>query len=199
MKTMNVTAKHGYNAVHLGGREYTNGRWTPACRIQHNNSGGRTPSALYPTTEDVTCKRCLKVMEQDAKNDAPETQTRPAPAAVKTADVKPAARKAKSFTFEYDASEGVLIAAALRDKALVERELAKSYRTNAEYPGSTLVKFYNEQARIADNRAKLLEDAADRLHKPVREAISKAVANAIPDEPEPKFHRQVKDAIGLRW
>lgn len=63
----NVTARHGYNAVHLGGREYTNGRWTPACRIQHDNSGGRTPSTLHPTKEAVTCKRCLKLVEKTSK------------------------------------------------------------------------------------------------------------------------------------
>jgi hypothetical protein len=117
----------------------------------------------------------------------------PAEAAVRTE------RKARTFTFEYNATEGVLIAAALREKALVERKAAQAYRTNAEIEGTTLVDFYTEQARLADNRAKLFEDAAERVHEPVRTAISTAVANAIPDEPEPAFHRQVKDAIGLRW
>lgn len=58
----NVTAFHGYNAVHLGGRELTNGRWTPACRIQHHNAGGREVTPLRPTDKAVTCKRCLKVI-----------------------------------------------------------------------------------------------------------------------------------------
>lgn len=94
--------------------------------------------------------------------------------------------KTRTFTFEYNATEGVLIAAALREQALAERKTAQAYRTNAEIDGTTLVDFYTEQARLADNRATLLEVAADRVHKPVREAITKAVANAIPGELEPK-------------
>lgn len=90
-------------------------------------------------------------------------------------------RKARTFDFEYNASEGVIIAATLREKATTERHNAKAYRTNAEIEGTTLVEFYLNQAKLADNRAKLLEDAAERMHKPVREAISKAVTNAIPD------------------
>lgn len=56
---MNVTAKHGQAAVHLGGSELTNGRWTPACRIQHHNTGGREMNPLRPTDRAITCKRCL--------------------------------------------------------------------------------------------------------------------------------------------
>jgi hypothetical protein len=81
-------------------------------------------------------------------------------------------RKTRTFTFEYNATEGVLIAAALREKALDERKVAQAYRTNAEIEGTTLVEFYTEQARLADNRAKLLEDAADRVHKPVKAALA---------------------------
>ena len=56
---MNVTAKHGQAAVHLGGRELTSGRWSPACGTQHHNAGGREATPLRPTDRDVTCKRCL--------------------------------------------------------------------------------------------------------------------------------------------
>ena len=64
MIDMNVTAKHGQAAVHLGGSELTNGRWTPACRIQHHNTGGREMNPLRPTDKAVTCKRCLKLTEK---------------------------------------------------------------------------------------------------------------------------------------
>ena len=108
-------------------------------------------------------------------------------------------RKTRTFTFEYNASEGVLIAATLREKAIEERKAAQGYRTNAEIDGTTLVEFYTKQARLADNRAKLYEDAANRMQQPVREAVSAAIEKALPAEPEPKFHRQVKDAINLKW
>lgn len=238
---MNVTARHGQGAVHLGGHEMANGRWSPACGTQHHNVGDRTPTPLRPTEDAVTCKRCLKLIAKlDAEKAQAEAasvpqQTNPEPTATHAdavaqmranidaeEEARAAARRARNrtnyapapevaettvrterktrtFTFEYNATEGVLIAAALREKALDERKAAQAYRTNAEIEGTTLVEFYTEQARLADNRAKLFEDAADQVHKPVREAISTAVANAIPDEPEPAFHRQVKDAIGLRW
>ena len=57
---MNVTAKHGQAAIHLGGRELSNGRWSPACGTQHHNAGGREVTPLRPTDQAVTCKRCLK-------------------------------------------------------------------------------------------------------------------------------------------
>jgi hypothetical protein len=59
MEDMNVTAKHGQAAVHLGGRELTSGRWSPACGTQHHNAGGREVTPLRPTDKAVTCKRCL--------------------------------------------------------------------------------------------------------------------------------------------
>lgn len=58
---MNVTAKHGQAAVHLGGRELSNGRWSPACGTQHHNAGGREVTPLRPTAQAVTCKKCLKL------------------------------------------------------------------------------------------------------------------------------------------
>jgi hypothetical protein len=70
MKTMNVTAKHGQAAVHLGGHEF-NGRWSPACGTQHHNAGGREVTPLRPTKDAVTCKRCLKLI---AKLDAEKAQ-----------------------------------------------------------------------------------------------------------------------------
>lgn len=62
---MNVTAKHGQAAVHLGGHELTSGRWSPACGTQHHNVGGREVTPLRPTDKPVTCKRCLKVIESE--------------------------------------------------------------------------------------------------------------------------------------
>lgn len=60
----NVTAKHGQAAVHLGGSEFTSGRWSPACGTQHHNVGGREVTPLRPTDKPVTCKRCLKRIEK---------------------------------------------------------------------------------------------------------------------------------------
>lgn len=60
---MNVTAKHGQAAVHIGGRELTSGRWSPACGTQHHNAGGREATPLRPTDKVVTCKRCLRLSE----------------------------------------------------------------------------------------------------------------------------------------
>lgn len=163
-----------------------------------------TPEAA-PATETTLADQLAQIRanreaEEEARAAARRTRNRSNYAPKPKAAPKPeTTRKARTFTFEYNASEGVLIAAALREKAVIERNNAKAYRTNAEIDGTTLVEFYLNQAKLADNRAKLLEDAAERMHKPVREAITKAVTNAIPDEPEPKFHRQVKDAIGLTW
>lgn len=58
---MNVTAKHGQAAVHIGGRELTSGRWSPSCGTQHHNAGGREVTPLRPTEKAVTCKRCLRL------------------------------------------------------------------------------------------------------------------------------------------
>jgi hypothetical protein len=77
----------------------------------------------------------------------------------------------KTFTFEYDITAGVLIAAALREKAKTHRDNAKAYRTNADLE-TQLRGFYTEQARLADNNAKLLEDAADQIHAPVKAALA---------------------------
>lgn len=67
---MNVTARHGQGAVHLGGHEFANGRWSPACGTQHHNAGGREVTPLRPTDESVTCKRCLKVITKETANTA---------------------------------------------------------------------------------------------------------------------------------
>ena len=70
---MNVTAKHGQAAVHLGGRDMGNGRWSPACGTQHHNAGGREVTPLRPTDKQVDCKRCLKTLKADkARTDQAE-------------------------------------------------------------------------------------------------------------------------------
>lgn len=63
----NVTAKHGQAAVHIGGHEMANGRWSPACGTQHHNVGGREVTPLRPTDKAVTCKRCLKLNKQETE------------------------------------------------------------------------------------------------------------------------------------
>ncbi len=98
--------------------------------------------------------------------------------------------KPEPFTFEYDALTGTLAAAALLEKAEAEHRAAKAHRLNASLDDK-MTGYYAEQARLAENRAKLLEDAADAIRTPVRAALTKDV--------EQVFHRTVKDAIGLRW
>lgn len=85
----NVTAKHGQAAVHLGGHEFTNGRWSPACGTQHHNVGGREMTPLHPTDKAVTCKRCLKTMKMDRAR----TNGQTAPVLMINAETSPKARQ----------------------------------------------------------------------------------------------------------
>lgn len=105
-------------------------------------------------------------------------------------DVKP-----EPFTFEYDAMAGILIADALREKAKTHRDAAKGYRTNADL-GTGLQGFYAEQARLADNNAQLLEDAADKIHKPVKAALANDMAHAI-ERTEVKARRAKRQQTGM--
>jgi len=132
---MNVTAKHGQAAVHLGGHEFTNGRWSPACGIQHHNVGNREVASLRPTDKEVTCKRCLKVIAKDAE----KTQLEAAPAEPTTT---------------------------------IADQIA-TLRANREA---------EEEARAAARRARNRTNYAPSA-----------------TTGEPKFHRQVKNAIGLTW
>lgn len=73
------------------------------------------------------------------------------------------------FTFEYDATTGVLIAAALR-------ETAKRERDQVEY----LQKYFAGQGvEQAENLAKLFEDAAEAIHAPVRAALAADMGEAL--------------------
>lgn len=74
----------------------------------------------------------------------------------------------KPFTFEYDATEGILIAAALRQQAKAHSREAVEYRKAT----GSMASFYAAQATRADNRAKLLEDAANKIHAPAKEALA---------------------------
>ncbi len=74
----------------------------------------------------------------------------------------------KPFTFEHDATEGVLIAAALRQQAKENRREADEYRKAT----GSMASFYKVQSIKADNRAKLLEDAANKIHVSVKEALA---------------------------
>jgi hypothetical protein len=85
----NVTAFHGQGAVHLGGHEMSNGRWSPACGTQHHNVGGREMTPLRPTDKAVTCKRCLKLIEKNKQAEAVEARRQQAKAAI--AKPKPSA------------------------------------------------------------------------------------------------------------
>lgn len=74
----------------------------------------------------------------------------------------------KPFTFEYDATEGVLIAAALRQQAKEHSREAVEYRKAT----GSMASFYAAQAIRADNRAKMLEDASAKIHVSVKEALA---------------------------
>lgn len=72
--------------------------------------------------------------------------------------------KPKPFNFEYDAITGIYIVAALREKARAERQEAR------EHHGKTEGKLSDHYALLmvqAQNRAKLLTDAADEIHQTV--------------------------------
>jgi hypothetical protein len=97
--------------------------------------------------------------------------------------------KTEPFTFSYDATEGVLIAAALEEKAKAERELSKELR----------VSYGGVGAAQADNRAGLLSLAADRIHKPVHAALVKGFDKALTKAEEKPFSRKLKREIGLTW
>lgn len=108
------------------------------------------------------------------------------------------APKPKPFTFTYDAIEGVIIAGVLREKAKEYRTAAKGYRTNAEL-GTGLQGFYAEQARIFDNNAQLLEDAAEAIHAPVHASLVEAFDKALTKAEEKPLSRKLKRDIGLEW
>lgn len=79
----------------------------------------------------------------------------------------------KQFTFAYDATEGVLIAAALREKADAEIDEAQ------KRDQSPIMKGYGaEQAR---NRAQMFRNAADAIHAPVKEALAADMDAALRD------------------
>lgn len=90
------------------------------------------------------------------------------------------AAPAKPFSFQYDAITGVFVVEALEEKAKAERKAAKAYRMNAEAEAGLKV-LYEEQARLADNRAQLLEDAAKEIHATYHQGLVEDFANAIPD------------------
>lgn len=75
--------------------------------------------------------------------------------------------KDKPFILQYEATTGIGIVGALREKAVAERQLADQYRKSA----GPLRALYIEQGRLADNRAKRLEDTADEIHQTIRTAL----------------------------
>lgn len=89
---MNVRAKHNSGAVHLGVHEF-NGRWSPACGTQHHNIGGREVTPLRPTGDDVTCKRCLKLIAkreaERVRAEAIEARRQQAKAVIKPVETSP--------------------------------------------------------------------------------------------------------------
>jgi len=79
--------------------------------------------------------------------------------------------KAKPFSFEYDATTGIYIVAALREKAKAERQEARAHVTNAGITVGAESDFHALKMTQATNRAKLLEDAAAEIKKTVHEEL----------------------------
>lgn len=80
------------------------------------------------------------------------------------------------FTFTYDATTGVLIAAALREKAEAERVEAERIARVLAAEGSAFGLTLIDQAEA---RAKLFEDAAEAVHAPVRAALAADMGEAL--------------------
>jgi hypothetical protein len=77
----------------------------------------------------------------------------------------------QTFTFEYSALQGVLIAAALREKAQTELYEADRLADDPVMRGIGA-----DQAR---NRARLFQLAAESIHGPVREALASDMGSAL--------------------
>lgn len=190
---MNVTAKHGQAAVHLAGHEINNsGGYASACGInatansRFTINGYRDVQRLYPTDKSVTCKRCLKIIAKQTEERASEqrrAEARSKLAATRREinETKPKPKPAKRHTFEYSATQGVIIAAALRQQAADEELQANIHEQNGTG--------YEDQARTARNRAKMLVEAADEMHSTVQNALRQ----------EDPLHKRIQDSIGLYW
>lgn len=76
-----------------------------------------------------------------------------------------------TFNFEYDATTGVLIAAALREKA--DSEIREAHRLEDDH---VMRGIGADQAR---NRARLLRKAAQEIHAPVQAAIAADMGEAL--------------------
>lgn len=87
----------------------------------------------------------------------------------------------KPFTFKYGPITGVYVAAALREKAQAERAEAEEKEALA-FAGDPLSEMYDLQALHANNRAKLLEDAAEEIHATVHNQLVADFTKAIPEE-----------------
>jgi hypothetical protein len=86
------------------------------------------------------------------------------------------------FTFTYDATTGVLIAAALRSQADDESKAAKANAINAQISADTgdgMETYYIAQAQLARNRAALLRSAADDIAIPVQTALAADMGEAL--------------------
>lgn len=76
----------------------------------------------------------------------------------------------KPFTFKYDATGGILIASALREKAEAETTEAEELETLA-FGGGPETDFHELKALQARNRARVLQEAADDIRKTVHNAL----------------------------
>jgi hypothetical protein len=83
---------------------------------------------------------------------------------------------AKPFTFEYDATTGIFMVEALKEKAQQERRIARDHHAHTEGPMSD---HYAELMVQAQNRAQLLEDAAREIHKTVHEELVRNFQSAF--------------------
>ena len=83
------------------------------------------------------------------------------------------------FTFTYDATAGILIAAALREKADAEIVYAEEKEVYPFVKVGGETSLNGELARNARKRAKLLRSAADAIHAPVKAALAAGMDNAL--------------------
>lgn len=86
------------------------------------------------------------------------------------------------FTFKYDATTGVLIAAALRSQADDESKNAQAHVIDAQASADTgdgMETYCIAQAQLARNRAALLRSAADDIAIPVQSVLAADMGEAL--------------------
>lgn len=125
---------------------------------------------MIATTRHKDCARCDEAA-QFAKNLVETSDLTEAKHHIEVGSAKHwghvAQAPAKPFSFEYNATTGILMVEALREKARKERQEARAHCTNAGITLGAESDLHALKMVQADNRAKLLEDAAADIKKTV--------------------------------